>query len=99
MDEAFLGILRCPITKSAVAVADPNLVQVAIDLQSRGELRDRQGRELEPFDNGLVDSESTWFYAVRGPIPSLIPDQAVAVADLSSTNGETATHETPQDES
>lgn len=88
MDEAFLGILRCPHSRTPLELADDTLLQRATAAQLDGQLIDRQGLPVESFETGLVDAERRWFYPVRNDIPSLIPDQAVDVASIPSLNDE-----------
>jgi uncharacterized protein YbaR (Trm112 family) len=79
IDERFLALMRCPIEGSELAKADPGLVLKLNQLIEAGELRDRADQRIEdPIDAALVTIDQKNIYPIRGGIPTLIGDEAIA---------------------
>lgn len=73
-----LAILRCPRTKSELAVADASLLVEVNRRIAAGEALDALGRAVdEPVESGLVDAERQWLYRIVRQIPRLLPDEAI----------------------
>jgi len=89
IDEKLIRMLRCPIDDSKLALADQPLLQRVNDAIQRGELRDRHDQKVtQTLDQGLLAAPSNRLYAVRGGIPTLIPDEAIDVSQLVEDHGE-----------
>ncbi len=81
IDAKLLRMLRCPADHSPLAIADKALVSRLNAAIERGEVRDRADQKvIEPIQAGLVTADQKWLYPIRGNIPTLIADQAIATA-------------------
>jgi uncharacterized protein len=70
-----LALLRCPETMQPLAPAPAEvLARVA-----REGLRDRSGAAVAPLEAGLIREDGAVLYPVRGGIPILLVEQAVAL--------------------
>ncbi|MDZ4850511.1 MAG: hypothetical protein SGI77_14595 [Pirellulaceae bacterium] len=75
-----LEVLRCPITLSPLVPA----TRAKLDqLNSRHALKPlctRGGRTISAVPTqGLLSSDQCWLYPVQNQIPTLIPDEAIAI--------------------
>jgi len=78
MKPEFLTLLRCPISKSSLTIADSDLVASLNQRVDAGTLTNRLGQAIEqPFESGLVNADGTFLFAVRGEIMVLVADQAI----------------------
>ena len=79
IDFKLLQMLRCPLDKSELAIADDALVTRLNAAIERGEATDRAGQKVSQLiQSGLVTGDEKWVYPIRAGIPTLIPDQAIA---------------------
>lgn len=83
IDPNLLPMIRCPITKLSLQVADAALIQQSNEAIQRGNLIDRGERRVEQVvDALLISQDGAWLYPVRGSIPTLIPDWAIAAEKI-----------------
>lgn len=76
-----LESLRCPITRSALCEAPPEVVAAMQRAQWEGTLRNRAGAPVVPFEGGLVNEGGSWFFPIRSGIPVLLADEAIAAGN------------------
>jgi uncharacterized protein YbaR (Trm112 family) len=73
-------ILVCSVTGERLRLLDPVEVASINSLIEAGDARRRNGSPPEgTMDEGLLAQESGYIYPVRGDIPFLLPDDAIAV--------------------
>jgi uncharacterized protein YbaR (Trm112 family) len=48
--------------------------------QRAGALRTRSGELAEPFEDGLITADETWFFPIRSGIPVMLASEAIAIA-------------------
>lgn len=76
-----IEMLRCPLTRSALKVADPALVQGLNEQVAIGELVNHAGQQVgESLDAGLINEAGTLLLPIRGGIVILVEDQAIPLA-------------------
>ncbi len=75
-----LEVLRCPITGQPLRAADSALVARLQEQQRSAGLTSHKGIPLEePFQDGLINQGSNYFYRIADGIPTLLPDEAVSI--------------------
>ncbi len=80
-DAKLLSILRCPIDRSQLEFASPEIILQLNSAIERGELRDQSDQKITlALESGLLAGEGSRIYPVRGEIPSLVPDEAINIA-------------------
>lgn len=80
IDGKLIQMLRCPVDRSQLAIAAPELIERLNDALQRGELRDRADQRVDrPLESGLLTADEKWLYPIRGGIVTLVADQAIAV--------------------
>lgn len=83
MHDELLQQLRCPLTHSPLAPAEPELVQSINAQIGKGTVTNREGEPISiPIDGGFVNASGEWFYPSRNRIPSLLVDEAVDLSSL-----------------
>ena len=81
--EEFLGLLRCPLTLSTLAVADESLLASLHARIAAGTLLNRAGQAIDrAIDSGLVDEGETVLYPVHDEIPCLLIEEAIPLEQL-----------------
>lgn len=79
IDDKLLRMLRCPVDHTQLAIADEALVRRLNTAINQGDLRDRADQKIaDPIESGLVTADGKWVYPIRGGIPTLIADHAIA---------------------
>jgi uncharacterized protein YbaR (Trm112 family) len=80
MNDWLMEILRCPISGEKLHRADAPLVERLRARQQSADLFSHKGIAVEqPFEAGLVNQSATYFYRVADDIPTLLPDEAIAL--------------------
>jgi uncharacterized protein YbaR (Trm112 family) len=75
-----LKILVCPETREPVAEADATLIHTLNQKITAGQLRNRAGQPVkEALDGGLVREDGRVLYPIRGKIPVMLIDEAIAL--------------------
>lgn len=83
VDKRLLPLLRCPITHKGLAVANRALLADVNAVITRGELKNRDGRQLgEPLGEALVTDDGKVLYPVSDGIPVLLEGEAVNMEQL-----------------
>ncbi len=70
-------LLRCPISAQAMKNAPGSVVTALQALQGAGALRTRGGEMAEPFEDGLLTTDESWFFPIRSGIPVLLAGEAI----------------------
>ena len=84
-----LDILRCPVSGSALRLADPSLLDRLNREISAGRLHDNLGRRLErQLDGALINADSTLAYPIYDRIPSLVADESISLDPYSDEASE-----------
>ena len=73
-----LKLLRCPVTKTPLKLADDSTVdQLNLAIEA-GTLVDRIGNSVsEKINSGLVNQDQSLLLPIRGDIAILVADQAI----------------------
>jgi len=80
IDSRLTAILACPETGQAVHAVDPAIVVLFNAAIASGTLRNRGGSVVrEPIDAALAREDGAICYPVRGGIPAMISEEALAL--------------------
>jgi uncharacterized protein YbaR (Trm112 family) len=83
INDEFLHLIRCPISRSGLTLADEALIARVNEAVAAGRIANRIGETLSrPLDGGLVNDERCWLYPIYGGIPTLMADAAIALDQL-----------------
>ena len=83
LDEKLIRMLRCPVERCPLALADPELIAATNEAIKNSQARDRLDQTVaSPIDGGLCNPDKTWLYPIREGIPTLVADEAIAISDL-----------------
>ncbi len=75
-----LELIRCPITLQKLEIASVDLVEQLRASLRDGKLMNRLGTNVtDDFQSGLLNESKSWFYPVVDDIPTLVPDEAIAL--------------------
>ena len=85
VDDSVLPLLRCPVTRSSLVVADQELVTQANQLIADAQLTDRLGQLIPGvLDAGLVNEDGSLLIPVRGGIVVMLEDRLIPMSQLSN---------------
>lgn len=80
IDSTLVGILACPETGQTVHAVDPATVVLFNAAIASGTLRNRGGAVVrEPIGAAVAREDGAFCYPVRGGIPVMIADEALAL--------------------
>ncbi|MDB6040672.1 MAG: hypothetical protein JWM99_4513 [Verrucomicrobiales bacterium] len=80
IDNTLLEILRCPESYQTLRVADSALVQSINQKMKFNQVKNRGGQAIsEPIDGGLLREDGKFLYPIRGRIPVMLVDEAIAI--------------------
>ncbi|QEG24655.1 hypothetical protein [Mariniblastus fucicola] len=83
LSPSVIELLRCPVTHSELSRLDEAAIEKVNDQIRRDAMVDRKGRRVsEEFSAGLINSDNSLAYSVRGGIIQLIADEAVVLNGL-----------------
>lgn len=78
MNADFLKILRCPVTKSGLTIAEDSLIKKLNDSIEAGTLVNVAGQAVsESVESGLVNEDQSLFLPIRKGIAIMVQDQAI----------------------
>jgi len=89
IDDEFLRILRCPVTRQPLQVADDAILARINAAIGAGRLLNRLGQTVtQALDGGLINQTQTLLYPIHDEIPCLLADEAIDLAPLAAGSGE-----------
>jgi uncharacterized protein len=82
IDRKLVEILRCPVSRQAVAVAPKDRLRALNDAIAAGELEYEDGRKVDgELEEALVTADGARIYPVRDGIPMMLADEAIVAPD------------------
>ena len=83
IDPALLTMIRCPVTKSSLSVADSNLIESINKQIDNRQIVNRIGQTVESsLDGGLLNADRTLLLPIRDGIVVLVSDQAISLTGM-----------------
>lgn len=80
-----IAILRCPLDRSQLRLAEPKLLARLNAAIAAGRLTNRGGTQLEKsLDGALVREAGDLAYPIVDQIPVMLADEAIAIDQLSA---------------
>lgn len=83
IENRLLEILVCPVTKSSLRLADPELVERLNLAIGEGRIVDRTNKKVEvPVEAGLLCEGDQFFYRIEDDIPVMLPEEAIPLSQI-----------------
>jgi uncharacterized protein YbaR (Trm112 family) len=80
----FLEMLVCPVTKTSLHPAPPELIEKLNLAIAEGRIVDRTNKKVElPVEAGLLGEGDQIFYRIEDDIPVMLPEEAILLDQLS----------------
>ncbi len=80
IDPDLLAMLRCPVDGNQLELAPPEVVERINRAIAAGTQRDVADQKVDrPIEGGLRPTGGSIVYPIRGGIPTLVADEALAV--------------------
>ncbi|MBL8827653.1 MAG: hypothetical protein JNM18_11805 [Planctomycetaceae bacterium] len=84
--DEFLTMLRCPVERQSVSLADDALVQSLNAAISAGRLKNKGGDAIaKPIDGALVRQDRVVAYPIVDGIPVMLADEAIVLDQVASS--------------
>jgi uncharacterized protein YbaR (Trm112 family) len=81
--DEFLRILRCPLSRQRLKLADGSLMARVNAAIEAGRIVNRIGQTVRRrCDGGLINQEGTLLYPIHDEIPCLLVDEAIVLEQL-----------------
>ncbi len=81
IDPEFVSMLRCPVDQTTLELADQTLIDAVNHAIGRSEAVDRIDQKVNRLIDGGLRT-GNWLYPIRGGIPTLVADEAIAINHL-----------------
>jgi len=79
-DPSVLELLRCPVTHSRLDIMNANQLASVNEAVGSSKANDRKGRPVTiELEFGLINTEKSFAYSIRGGIMQLIADEAIVL--------------------
>jgi uncharacterized protein YbaR (Trm112 family) len=79
----FLQMLRCPLSRSPLSLADKQLLARVQQAVSQRKIKTRAGDTVTRLpDGGLINQDGSLLYPIYNGIPTLIADEAIPLEQL-----------------
>jgi len=83
ISDEFLAMLRCPVERQKVTLADDALVKSLNTAINAGSLRNKGGNPLtKPVDGALVREDRQLAYPIIDGIPVMLADEAIVLGEV-----------------
>ena len=89
IDEEFLRILRCPVSRQPLKLVDDVVLARLNAAIGEGRVLNRLGQTVtQTLDGGLTNQAQTLLYPIHDEIPCLLADEAIELEPFGAATGE-----------